>query len=162
MNPVNNSLLLFLFLLLSACAKNEPVPLPDFRTLVMEEYIQPFKNAETERWMQVFTEDAVGMHNTLPPFVGKEAIAQFGNIVASNLNIEQMDIVIDNVRVKGDWALTRGSFTTLMVPKNMPDSTALKPALGKFILLWERQDDGQWKVILDMGNSNEAAPAPPA
>jgi len=26
---------------------------------------------------------------------------------------------------------------------------------GKFALLWEKQSDGEWRVILDMGNSNE-------
>ena len=150
-----------LLLCLGACEQQAELPLPDFEKLVIEQYILPFKNADTEKWMAVFAEDAVGMHNTLPPFVGKPAIQQFAEIVKTNLNIEQMDIVVDNVQVNGDWALTRGSFTTLMVPKNVTDSSGMKPAVGKFILLWERQEDGQWKVILDMGNSNEApSPAP--
>ena len=134
--------------------------LPDFRKLVLDEYITPFKNADTDRWMQVFADDAVGMHNTLPPLVGKEAVRQFGDMVAANLNIEQMDIVIDEVRVSGSWALTRGSFTSKFVPKSLTDSSAVKPSLGKFILLWEEQADRSWKVILDMGNSSESA-APP-
>jgi hypothetical protein len=25
---------------------------------------------------------------------------------------------------------------------------------GKFLLVWERQPDGEWRIILDMGNSN--------
>ena len=161
MKSFSTILVLTLLVLNTACSrKTEQAPLPDFKQLVLEQYIEPFKNAEIDRWMQVFADDAVGMHNTLPPFVGKEAINGFGNMVAENLKIEQMDIVIDNVRVKGDWALTRGSFTSKMIPKDMTDSSAIPSNKGKFILLWERQEDEQWKVILDMGNSNEGPPPP--
>ncbi len=155
MKYINSFIITFALLSLTACEKEQATPLPNFEQLVMEQYIKPFKNAETERWMEVFADDAVGMHNTLPPFVGKESIRQFADIVATNLVIEQMDIVIDNVRVNGNWALTRGSFTSLMVPKNIEDRTSVKPSVGKFILLWEKQEDQQWKVILDMGNSNQ-------
>lgn len=143
--------------LLLACAEPARESLPDFELLVMEQYIIPFKNGDTEKWMQVFAEDAVGMHNTLPPFVGKSAIHQFGEIVAANLDIEQMDISVDEVRSNGNWALTRGSFASKFVPRNVTDSDDIPVARGKFILLWEKQTSGQWKVILDMGNSNEEA-----
>ena len=144
---------------LGACAnQDDSAALPDFEQLVHKAYIEPFKQADTDQWMQVFADDAVGMHNTLPALVGKEAVRQFGDMVAENLNIEQMDIVVDNVRVNGNWALTRGSFTSKFVPKNLADSSTIKPSKGKFIMLWEKQEDGNWKIILDMGNSNE----PPA
>ncbi|NKB35973.1 MAG: DUF4440 domain-containing protein [Gammaproteobacteria bacterium] len=147
--------------LTAACsAERNTEALPDFEQLVLNNYITPFKNAETEKWLQVFAEDAIGMHNTLPAFVGKEAIAQFGAMVGQNLNIEQMDVTIEEVKVNGSWALTRGSFVSKFVPKNLQDSSAIKPANGKFILLWEQQQNGEWKVILDMGNSNEGPPPP--
>ena len=152
---------LLLLVMPMACVAEKPVPLhEDFEKLVLEHYIAPFKNAETDKWMQVFAEDAVGMHNTLPAFVGKQAIRQFADIVAQNLNIEQMDVVLDEVRGNGNWVLTRGSFTSKFVPKNIEDSSAIPASKGKFILLWEKQSDGQWKVILDMGNSNEGPPPP--
>ena len=144
---------------LGACSKQSDVAYPDFKQLVHENYIKPFKNADTDQWIQVFADDAVGMHNTLPALVGKDAVRQFGDMVAENLNIEQMDIVIDNVRVNGNWALTRGSFTSKFVPKNLADSSTIKTSKGKFIMLWEQQEDGSWKIILDMGNSSEP-PAP--
>ena len=158
MKSAKTVLLFTIFTLIIACSNNQQQPLPDFEQLVMKHYIEPFKNAETDRWMEVFADDAVGMHNTMPPFVGKEAIRQFADIVELNLNIEQLDVVIDNVRVKGDWALTRGSFTSKFVPKNLSDNSDIEASRGKFILLWERQKGGQWKVILDMGNSSQGAP----
>lgn len=149
------SLLLFTAFMTACSNPDKRAPLPDFKQLVMENYIAPFRDAETDRWMQVFADDAVGMHNTLPPFVGKDAIRQFADIVAENLNIEQMDVVLDDIQVNGTWALTRGSFTSKFVPKNLADSSSIKAQTGKFILLWEQQPDHSWKVILDMGNSNQ-------
>ena len=129
--------------------------LPDFKSMVQAQYITPFKNGDAERWLQVFADDAVGMHNTLPAFVGKEAIGQFAAMVAENMNIEQMDVRVDEVRVNGSWALTRGSFTSRFVPKAVNDSSKILAQRGKFILLWEKQPDGVWQVILDMGNNSE-------
>ena len=149
-------LLLITSVSLVACSKAPEQTLPDFKQMVMQQYIMPFKQAETDKWMQVFADDAVGMHNTLPAFVGKTAIRQFGDIVAANLNIEQMDVNIEEIRVSGNWAFTRGTFTSKFVPKNMTDSSGVPAQKGKFILLWEKQSSGEWKVILDMGNSNEA------
>jgi ketosteroid isomerase-like protein len=139
-----------------SCIASDVEQLPDFKKLVQDEYITPFKNADTDCWMQVFADDAVGMHNTLPPLIGKDAVRQFGDMVAANVTIEQMDIVVEEVRVNGSWALTRGSFVSKFVPKTVSDSASIPPSKGKFILLWERQTDGTWKVILDMGNSSES------
>lgn len=150
---ISPALLICFFL--GACAEPEQAPHPDFKQLVLENYIAPFKNAETERWMKVFAEDAVGMHNTLPAFVGKAAIQQFADIVEQNLNIEQLDVIIDDVQVNGSWALTRGSFTSKLVPNTLADTADIPSQLGKFILLWEKQENGGWQVILDMGNSSE-------
>lgn len=156
MSKLHAGLLFIAITAFTGCAENRQAPvLPDFARLVQESYITPFKEADTERWMQVFSEDAVGMHNTLPPFVGKAAIRQFADMVAHNLDIEQMDIAIDDIRVNNGWALTRGSFISKFVPKNIEDSSTINAQQGKFILLWERQADGEWKVILDMGNSNQ-------
>ncbi len=138
-----------------SCTASEMDKTPDFKSLVQDQYITPFKNADTERWLQVFADDAVGMHNTLPAFVGKEAISQFATMVAENLNVEQLEVVVDEIRVNGSWALTRGSFVSKLVPKSTIDSTSIPANKGKFIFLWERQANGVWKVILDMGNSSE-------
>ena len=52
-----------------------------------------------------------------------------------------------------DWALTRGSYTTRFRPIGTTGDGA-PPNVGKFLLLWERQANGEWKIILDMGNQN--------
>ena len=145
-------LLPVLLLVVSGCSRPEPVP--DFEQMVLNDYIEPYKTGAIERWLDVFADDAVGMHNTLPALEGKPALRQFAETVHSTFTIEQLDVSVDSVTRSGDWALTRGNFTAHFVLKQGNPAEPSQPQQGKYVLLWERQDDGAWKIILDMGNSN--------
>ena len=155
-----NMLLITIFLfLITGCSNREQqavddMTLPDFEQLVINGYIEPYKTGDTERWMEIFADDAVGMHNTLPALEGKQAIRQFAEVVHSSFNIEQLDMTVDSVIMEGDWALTRGNFTANFILKGGDAEAQPEPWQGKYVLLWERQSDGTWKIILDMGNNN--------
>ena len=129
-----------------------------FRIWVEDRYAQPFRDGETELWIEAFGDDAVGMHHTLPVLEGREAIRRFGRMVHETFVIDRFDLTVEEVRVEGAWALTRGSFASRFLPRDASQSIAPgveTPATeGKFILLWERQDDGEWRIVLDMGNLN--------
>ena len=157
MKTCKNILQIALLVLLAyGCSKHDQrgEPLPDFEQLVLEEYIEPYKTGDIERWLKIFAEDAVGMHNTMPALEGKEALRQFAETVHSTFNIEQLDVTVDSSINEGDWALTRGNFVADFVLKDGNTGERSQPRQGKYILLWERQNDGTWKIILDMGNNN--------
>ena len=67
----------------------------------------------------------------------------------------------DNVIVpsSGDYAVTEGSFTiTYSNAQGQPET-----ASGRYVTLWQRQDDGSWKIIRDIATPGApAAPAPAA
>lgn len=49
----------------------------------------------------------------------------------------------------GDWAFSRGNYTaTQTVQGNTVEVD------GKFMTIFRRQDDGQWKIYRDIFNSN--------
>ena len=157
MKTCKNILQIALLVLLAyGCSKHDQrgEPLPDFEQLVLEEYIEPYKTGDIERWLKIFAEDAVGMHNTMPALEGKEALRQFAETVHSTFNIEQLDVTVDSSINEGDWALTRGNFVADFILKDGNTGERPQPRRGKYILLWERQNDGAWKIILDMGNNN--------
>lgn len=134
-----------------------PVPGEErFRDWVEARYAQPFRDGETDRWATAFNENAVGMHHTLPALEGREAIRNFGRMVHESFVVEQFDLTVKEVRVAKTWALTRGSFVSRFVPAREAAGdvrAAEAPAtVGKFVLVWELQDDGEWQIILDMGN----------
>ena len=137
---------------LSACSNSAD---PDWETLVQDHYLAPYKSGDIDRWLAIFTKDAVGMHNTVPPLEGLDALRDFGQTVHANLDIQQLDVTLDEVRRSGNWAFTRGSFTARFVPRDAPPNLKTPSRHGKYFLLWERQTDGSWKILIDMGNSNE-------
>ena len=164
MNNVSGLFLLAVLLpVVCACSKQDRIgqdqigqaqALPDFEQMVLNDYIGPYKTGDIARWLDVFADDAVGMHNTLPALEGKDALRGFAETVHSTFDIEQLDVSVDSVTRSGDWVLTRGNFAASFVPKGEELEIQATPRQGKYILLWERQADGTWKIILDMGNNN--------
>lgn len=147
-----------LLLSLSACST---APKPDqeeekaLETRFFNQYVIPFRHQQVEQWAKVFAEDAVGLHNTRPADVGKEAITQFGYQVASFLKIDKYDVTVSEVKFSrtGDWAYVRGLYDTRFLTKEGEVFPA--GGQGKFFTLWEKQTDGEWKILIDMGNSIE-------
>lgn len=154
-------------LLVTACQPEAPAdrpasadPLPDFHALFAERYMEPFNAKDIPAWLDAFAEDAVGLHNGLPPLVGRDAIRGFGEAVRDGFELAEIDAQVDEIRQSGNWVYTRGSYVSTFVPKAGNESAPSGQQPGKFLLLWERQADGDWKIILDMGNSNGPPVAP--
>lgn len=135
---------------LAGCASAPPTA-ADMERQFRERYVAPFQRGDAATWAQVFAANAVGLHDRRPADVGQAAIAEFGQMVAKHLKIERFDVTVEEVRSHGNWAYTRGSFSTKVVMRADGRDSGLGGE-GKFFLLWERQADGQWKVIVDMGN----------
>lgn len=90
-----------------------------------------------------------------------------GPVVRSNQTIYQRmmknsnpSIILDwepaeaNVSESGDLGYTWGRYTVF---RKDSASTDLQPlAYGKYVNVWEKQDDGSWKVKIDIGNDNPA------
>ena len=159
----SKSLMLVSLAVLAVSACDKEMSSEDLRVHLEQEfrdrYIAPYIAGDTDSWLQVFADEAVALHNGLPALEGKEAIGGFGDAVAQNFAIKKLDAVIDEVRRDGRWAWTRGTYDALFEAKsdNAPPGVA-GPRSGKFLLIWERQDNGEWLVVMDMGNSLRQSP----
>lgn len=143
-----------------ACTAPAPTPAPapteaEFRDWVENRYTAPFKRGDTDVWMEIFADDAVALHNRRTADVGKDAIAAFGTLVASTFNVDEMNVNVESIRTNGDWAYTRGTYENAFSFRGTGEPAPWGREQGKFFFLWERQDDGEWKIIVDMGNSVE-------
>jgi ketosteroid isomerase-like protein len=157
------SLLPLAVLALSACAtpsqhsapaaQAQAAPsLADFSRWMDERYVAPFVAGDVPKWLTVFTEDAVALHNTMPPMKGKEAIAQFGTFVAGNLRIAEMKVTLSEVQVSGDLAYSWGTYHSRLLIKATGEPMPGHSENGKVLFVWKRQSDGTWKIAADMGN----------
>jgi ketosteroid isomerase-like protein len=96
-------------------------------------------------------ENHVMMIPNRPEIVGKEAI------VAANRNLVES---WDNVEiwtpaetiVAGDWAYQRGGYDITLTPKR--EGVAPIRSIGKYMHIYQRQEDGSWRMIRDIFNSN--------
>jgi uncharacterized protein (TIGR02246 family) len=118
-----------------------------------DRYIAPFMAGDIPRWLEVFTDDAVALHNFMPPMKGKEAISQFGTFVAGNLTIAEMKVTLSEVRVSGDLAYSWGTYHSRLLIKATGEPMPGHSENGKVLFVWKRQNDGTWKIAADMGNA---------
>jgi len=125
-----------------------------FRELVAKSYVKPFRSGDVDGWIKAFDNQAIAMHNRRPMDRGIAAIEAFGRAVHAHFELQEYEVEVTDVRHSPDWVYTAGSFTTLFVARD-DGSEPFGREQGKFLLLWARQGDGSWKVILDMGNSNQ-------
>jgi ketosteroid isomerase-like protein len=126
----------------------------DFRQLVASAYVEPFKTGDIDKWIDAFDQEAVAMHNRRPIDRGRGAIETFGRTVHKFFELKEYSVEVTDIRVSADWAYTAGEYITHFVSRE-DGSAPFGREQGKFMLLWERQPDGRWKIILDTGNSNQ-------
>jgi ketosteroid isomerase-like protein len=99
-----------------------------------------------------FAEDGVALGNGAAPLVGKVAIAKSANWSpkAYQLIWTPTDAVLGP---SGDIGYTWGHF------EGHSKDAAGKPVVtnGRYITIWRKQADGNWKVVLDAGANEPAA-----
>ena len=125
----------------------------EFRRMVAERYVAPFRAGDTTSWLAAFADHAVALHNRRPMDRGKASIAQFAAAVAHMFEVQRFDVEVTEVRSSSDWVYTVGEYTSRFVSR-ADGSAPFGTEQGKFVLLWERQESGEWLIILDAGNAN--------
>ena len=98
-----------------------------------------------------YADDAVQLPPNGPIRVGKEAIHSALRTDFDQYIHEAADVAED-VRVAGDLAFARGTYTTKMTPK-VPGAAVIDDK-GKWLTAYRRQSDGSWKIVVDIWNSD--------
>jgi len=124
-----------------------------FKELVANAYVEPFRSGDIERWLKAFGVDALALHNHRPMDRGIDAIEAFGTSVHQHFELQEYEVEVTDVKQSDQWVYTVGRYRSHFVSK-VDGSSPFGRSVGKFVLLWEKQPDGQWKIILDMGNSD--------
>lgn len=83
------------------------------------------------------------------PIVGKAANDEANGSAFERFDFEETWTPVETV-VSGDWGHQRGTFTTIIIPK---DGTARREVSGNFLRIYQRQPNGEWRMIRDMFNS---------
>jgi uncharacterized protein (TIGR02246 family) len=119
---------------------------------ILAEWVEAFNASETERLVDLyFAEDAMGMYENIPIIEGKDALLANMKREREAYDAHCESSVVKDVRVCGDMAVVRGNDTGTGTPKDGGETFRYD---SKWVAVFERQADGKWKVIWEIGNSN--------
>lgn len=126
----------------------------DFARAVDEIYAQYSASVgagDADGWINLWDDDGVQMPPGTPARVGKATILQ-GRRRASDA-YDYRDFVINNEEVEllGDFGFARGTYSALLVSKGGGEEI---PINGKYLTIFKKQADGNWKIYRDVFNSN--------
>lgn len=103
-----------------------------------------------EAFKHFLTEDALGLPDGQAPVFGRESL-----YAGMKQNQENYMLSWEPQRAEvassEDMGWTWGTY----VLTTTDDDGIKQEHHGKYLNIWKRQDDGQWKVAVDMGNSNQ-------
>jgi uncharacterized protein (TIGR02246 family) len=109
---------------------------------------------DTEGYLALVADDAVLMPPNAPPVIGKDAIRSWNQAMSKRFRFQAYTPIDDEVVLAGEWAFRRATANWTLTPiaggEPIHDS-------GKFIIIYERQPDGSWRVARDIWNSNTQA-----
>jgi len=118
-----------------------------------QRYIELHPQGDVAGLMELYVDDAVLMPPGEAPVVGLSNVQLSWEAFFEELTVEEAESEIDEVIVFGDWAYSRGHYAETY--RSNKDGT-IQVDEGKFSGLWQRQEDGSWKIARDMWNSGTA------
>jgi len=106
---------------------------------------------DLDAYLAFYMEDAVW----LPPGAeeyGKAAARQKLTSFFRAVNLEGGSTVEEQAVMGPNWIGERGQFSVVLLPKQ-GDAEPVH-AVGSYLALWTKDTDGEWKIALDMWNSD--------
>lgn len=121
---------------------------------IWNQYASSVISGDLDTWISMWTDSGIQMAPDAPAVIGKEQIrAKYESIFPQF--IFKMAITNKEIRVAGDWAFSRGTYSASMTPKAGGETIEID---GKYLTILEKQTDGSWKIIRDCSNSNVSSP----
>ena len=104
----------------------------------------------SQGYMSYYADDAVEVPNGAPLIQGKVEIAKGMGFLDDKNNQLLWTPVGADISTSGDLGYTYGNFE--FHSKDKAGNAVVEH--GKYTSIWKLQKDGNWKVVLDMGNAS--------
>ena len=142
---------------LAACSGASQPPLEEDLAAITEfnrQYLKAINEEDIAALSALTTEGHIMLAPNRTPIVGKAANDEINGSAFERFDFDETWTPVETF-VSGDWAHQRGTFTTSARPKS--GEGAARTISGSFMRIYQRQPDGQWRMIRDMFNSDGAA-----
>ena len=145
-------------LCLLACGGDQEVGTADSSSMAGEAAVRELTSSfdaavnaqDIDAMMARYTDDAVRMNPNVPTAVGREAIRA---LFLEEWSVNEAAVMnsVSDVRVSGDLAVSRGTWTATITPRDGGDPTEDR---GKWSATLEKQPDGSWKSLWEIWSSD--------
>ncbi len=159
MKTVTVVILSALLLLFSGCAQkvNDSADIQAIKT-ACQDFVKAYQARDVNALCSTMADNAIFAPGNVPPAVGKEAIQKMVKGIFDQL--EPFDIefaaMADDVQVSGNLAVAHGTYTRKLTHKT--GVVAPSTDSGNWTAAWQRQGDGSWKCVSDLGTSSQLLP----
>lgn len=120
------------------------------------QWVEAVNGRDVDGYVGLLTADVVWLPPGQPALRGRTAfrdwVRPFFDQYAYNFSIDGV-----RLRVHGDWALERATFTSQLTPVEGGEPMS---HTGTYVLLWRRDDDGVWRIERYADDTGLAAEAP--
>ncbi len=114
------------------------------------EFMKAAAEKGSQGYMSYYADDSVEVPNGAPLIQGKAEIAKSMGFLDDKNNSLTWTPVGADISASGDLGYTYGNYEFRARDKD----GKLTVQHGKYTSIWKLQRDGNWKVVLDMGNAS--------
>jgi uncharacterized protein (TIGR02246 family) len=117
---------------------------------IWNRYSSAYNSGDIDSWIALWADNGIQMPPGSPPVLGKEKIRERNKAVLDRF-IFDLSITNGETGVANDWAFARGTYKATLTPRVGGERTHVD---GKYLTIFQRQNDGSWKIYRDIFNSN--------
>lgn len=121
---------------------------------VLQRYEDTLNKGDFEGWISIWNDNGIQFPPNTPMKKGKLAIADFMKPGFDNTNMEMKIFEAEVVKIVGTIGVMICTYKLSSTPKSGGKTEIIEPN-GKALGIYEKQEDGQWKLINDCFNSNQ-------
>lgn len=129
-------------------------------------YVAAWRAGDAARITELYTPDARVLYPNQPPLLGRKAILAYFKDLFDEFTTSEFELTPSEVVIYGPWAFDQGQYRWRGTPRagGTPNEDD-----GKYLVILQREQSGEWRVARDMDNSDRpatrgakrnAAPAP--
>ncbi len=119
----------------------------------LNQFVMGINTGDLNLWISLWADNGVQMPPDTPSRIGKKQIQEKSKPTFDQMNLDMILLSIDDIKVDGDLAIVRCTYTLKITPKAGGETINAVPE-GKSLSISERQSDGSWKFLYDCFNSN--------
>lgn len=117
-------------------------------------YVAAWRAADVDRIARLYTEGALVLYPNQPAVRGRSAILDYFRGFFEEFPTNEFELISAEIVVDGAWAFDRGTYRWKGTPRA---GGAAVEDNGKYLVVLERQANGEWRVARDMDNSDRPA-----